>query len=136
MLKTPLNSWHHANRGRMVDFAGWEMPVQYSSIVDEHTKVRSAAGLFGHFSYGRWIFRGAGGETLLNSVLTNDTARLKVGDIRYSLVLSRRWRILDDVLVYTDFRTAGFLVVNAPIAKRSSTGCSNSRVLSATVFRI
>lgn len=112
MLKTPLNSWHHANRGRMVDFAGWEMPVQYSSIVDEHNKVRTAAGLFDISHMGRLEFRGTGAEALLNSVLTNDTARLKVGDIRYSLVCRADGGILDDVLVYR-LPDRWFLVVNA-----------------------
>jgi aminomethyltransferase len=84
----------------MVDFAGWEMPVQYSSIVDEHMAVRTAVGLFDISHMGRLQFRGDSSQAFLNSVLTNDTARLKVGDIRYSLICGKDGGILDDVLVY------------------------------------
>ena len=84
----------------MVDFAGWEMPVQYSSIVEEHNAVRSAVGLFDISHMGRLVFRGPTGEAFLNSVLTNDTSRMKAGDVRYSLVCDTNGGILDDVLVY------------------------------------
>ena len=88
------------HRGRMVDFAGWEMPVQYSSIVEEHSAVRSKVGLFDISHMGRLVFRGQTSESFLNSVLTNDTSRLKPGDVRYSLICDRSGGILDDVLVY------------------------------------
>jgi aminomethyltransferase len=100
MHTTPLNSWHHAHNGRMVDFAGWEMPVQYSSIVEEHNTVRNAVGLFDISHMGRLQFRGESSQAFLNGVLTNDTAKLKVGDVRYSLVCGKDGGILDDVLVY------------------------------------
>ncbi len=100
MLKTPLNPWHHSNNGRMVDFAGWEMPVQYSSIVDEHNAVRNAVGLFDISHMGRLQFRSDMSDEFLNGVLTNDTSKLKVGDVRYSLICNNDGGILDDVLVY------------------------------------
>ena len=100
MHTTPLNAWHHTHNGRMVDFAGWEMPVQYSSIVEEHNAVRNAAGLFDISHMGRLQFRGDASQAFLNGVLTNDTAKLKVGDVRYSLVCGKDGGILDDVLVY------------------------------------
>ena len=100
MLRTPLNSWHHSHNGRMVDFAGWEMPVQYSSIVEEHNAVRNGVGLFDISHMGRLQFRGDHSEAFLNGVLTNDTSKLKVGDVRYSLVCGKDGGILDDVLVY------------------------------------
>lgn len=84
----------------MVDFAGWEMPVQYSSIVEEHTAVRNAVGQFDISHMGRLQFRGSVCEGFLNGILTNDTTRLKVGDVRYSLVCDKDGGILDDVLVY------------------------------------
>ena len=83
MLRTPLNSWHHSHNGRMVDFAGWEMPVQYLSIVEEHNAVRNGVGLFDISHMGRLQFRGDHSEAFLNGVLTNDTSKLKVGDVRY-----------------------------------------------------
>lgn len=111
MLKTPLNSWHHSHNGRMVDFAGWEMPVQYSSIVEEHNAVRNAVGLFDISHMGRLQFRGDMSDEFLNGVLTNDTSKLKVGDVRYSLVCGKDGGILDDVLVYR-FSDRWELVVN------------------------
>jgi len=84
----------------MVDFAGWEMPVQYSSIVDEHNAVRNSVGLFDISHMGRLQFRGPTAEEFLNGVLTNDTSKLKIGDVRYSLVCDKSGGILDDVLVY------------------------------------
>lgn len=84
----------------MVDFAGWEMPVQYSSIVDEHNAVRNAVGLFDISHMGRLQFHGDSSQAFLNGVLTNDTAKLNVGDVRYSLICGKDGGILDDVLVY------------------------------------
>lgn len=100
MHTTPLNAWHHAHKGRMVDFAGWEMPVQYSSIVDEHKAVRTAAGLFDISHMGRLQFGGDSSQAFLNGILTNDTSKLNVGDVRYSLICGKDGGILDDVLVY------------------------------------
>lgn len=97
---TPLNGWHHTHQGRMVDFAGWEMPVQYSSIVEEHNAVRSTAGLFDISHMGRLQFYGDSSQAFLNGMLTNDTEKLKAGDVRYSLICGKDGGILDDVLVY------------------------------------
>lgn len=96
----------------MVDFADWEMPVQYSSIVDEHNAVRSAVGLFDISHMGRLQFRGRTAEAFLNGVLTNDTSKLKVGNVRYSLICGKDGGILDDVLMYR-FPDRWELVVNA-----------------------
>ncbi len=112
MNQTPLNQWHHEHNGRMVDFAGWEMPVQYSSIVEEHNAVRNAAGLFDISHMGRLQFFGETAGDFLNSVVTNDTSRLKPGDVRYSLVCNHDAGILDDVLVYR-LADRWELVVNA-----------------------
>ena len=62
LAKTPLHDWHVAHRGRMVDFAGWSMPVQYESIVAEHEAVRKAVGLFDISHMGRLTFAGAGAD--------------------------------------------------------------------------
>ena len=90
MLRTACYSWHVAHGGRMVDFAGWEMPVQYASIIEEHQAVRQAAGLFDIAHMGRIKFTGDGACGLLDLLLTNDVTKLKPGDIRYSLVVNDR----------------------------------------------
>jgi aminomethyltransferase len=96
----------------MVDFAGWEMPVQYTSIIEEHQAVRQAAGLFDIAHMGRIKFTGPDACRLLDHLLTNDVTKLKPGEIRYSLITNEAGGILDDVLVYR-FESFYFLVVNA-----------------------
>ena len=100
MKTTPLNHWHRANNGRMVEFAGWEMPVQYTSIVEEHLAVRKSAGLFDISHMGRLTFKGETAGEFLNSALTNDVSALQTGDVRYSLICRHDAGIIDDVLVY------------------------------------
>lgn len=112
MLKTALHDWHVAHQGRMVDFAGWDMPVQYSSITEEHLAVRTAAGLFDIAHMGRLIFSGPDACALLDSIITNDATKLEVGQIRYALVCNEQGGILDDVLAYR-FDNHYLLVVNA-----------------------
>ncbi len=96
----------------MVNFAGWDMPVQYTSIVAEHHAVRRAAGLFDIAHMGRLRFTGPDAALFLDYLVTNDVPALAVGQIKYALVTNERGGILDDVLVY---RLAGshLLVVNA-----------------------
>lgn len=112
MLQTALHDWHVARGARMVDFAGWEMPVQYTSIIEEHHAVRKAAGVFDIAHMGRLSFTGPDACRLLDHLLTNDVTKLNVGQIRYSLVCNEQGGILDDVLVYR-FPEHYLLVVNA-----------------------
>src|SRR5437660_232176 len=99
-LRTPLYDRHVALGARMVDFAGWDMPVQYTSIIEEHQAVRTEAGLFDISHMGRLWFAGAQGTELIQKLFTNNAATLKEGQIRYGLVCNDNGGILDDVLVY------------------------------------
>jgi aminomethyltransferase len=112
LLRTPCYDWHVSHGGRMVEFGGWEMPVQYSSIVAEHQAVRNAAGLFDIAHMGRVKFSGPDAAKLLRHLVTNDVHRLAVGRIQYALVTNEQGGILDDVLVYR-FPDFHLLVVNA-----------------------
>lgn len=133
MRKTPLYSWHCMHNGRMVDFAGWEMPVQYTSIVEEHTAVRNAVGLFDISHMGRLQFRGDLADEFLNGILTNDTSKLKIGDVRYSLVCGKDGGILDDVLV-SRLPDRWELVVNASNRDKLIDWISNSAGFAAIEF--
>ncbi len=113
MLRTPLCDWHQAHAGRMVEFAGWRMPIQYTSIVEEHTAVRERVGLFDIAHMGRLCFTGPDAMSFLDHLLTNDVTRLKIGQVRYSLVCNRAGGILDDVLIYRLGDGTYMLVVNA-----------------------
>ena len=120
-LRTPLCPWHEAHGGRMVDFAGWWMPVQYASIVDEHVATRTAAGMFDVSHMGRLTVTGPGSRDWLESLLTRRVADMDVGRVRYTLVPSDSGgtvAILDDALVAREADAADgtprfALVVNA-----------------------
>lgn len=112
LLQTVFHDWHAAHGGRMVEFGGWHMPVQYSTIVEEHGTVRQAVGLFDIAHMGRLWFTGPDACRFLDHLLTNDVSKLKVGQVRYSLVTNELGGILDDVLVYR-LDDAYMLVVNA-----------------------
>src|SRR5262245_53689656 len=98
--RTPLYDWHVAHSARVVDFAGWDMPVQYTTIIDEHTAVRTAAGLFDISHMGRLSFGGADALALIQHVFTNDAATMKDFQVRYGLVCNDQGGVRDDVLVY------------------------------------
>jgi aminomethyltransferase len=101
MLKrTPLYERHVAMGARMVDFAGWEMPVQYSGVIDEHNAVRNAAGLFDISHMGRFIVSGPDAETFLQYVATCDVARIGVGQSSYGLLCRPTGGIVDDIFIY------------------------------------
>ena len=97
---TPLHAWHTANGGRMVDFAGWSMPVQYTSIVDEHDATRNTFGMFDVSHMGRFTFTGPEAGSFIDSLTTRRVNNVGVGKIRYSLVCREDGGILDDILVY------------------------------------
>jgi aminomethyltransferase len=110
---TPLRDFHVAHGGRMVEFAGWEMPVQYRSILEEHKAVRRAAGLFDVSHMGEADVRGPEAEGFLNHLVTNDVARLFPGRALYTPMCYPNGGVVDDLLVY--MRGAGdyFLCFNA-----------------------
>src|SRR3954467_10008410 len=99
-MRTSLYDWHVAHGARVVDFGGWDMPIQYTTIIDEHTAVRTAAGLFDVSHMGRLSFGGAGALDLIQQVYTNDAAAMKDFQVRYGLVCNDQGGIRDDVLVY------------------------------------
>jgi len=105
LLETPLASWHVAHGGRMVDFAGWRMPVLYGSIVDEHLATRRAAGVFDVSHMGRLAVTGPAAISWLESLLTRRVSDIDVGRARYTLITSDVVAspvILDDALVSRD----------------------------------
>jgi aminomethyltransferase len=110
--RTPLYDWHVAHGARMVDFAGWDMPVQYTGIVEEHQTVRSAVGVFDISHMGRLWLPGGDALGLVQRIYTNNAATLKEGQVRYGLICNEQGGILDDVLVY-GWKDGFGIVVNA-----------------------
>src|SRR5205823_3817650 len=110
MKKTPLHARHVASGARMVEFAGWEMPVEYTGITQEHLAVRSAAGLFDVSHMGELEIAGKDALAAVQSIFCNDAAKLQPGDAQYSAILTDQHTFVDDVLVYR-LRSDHFLIV-------------------------
>lgn len=107
----PLDSWHKDRGGRMVEFAGYMMPVQYEGIMAEHLWTRENAGLFDVSHMGQLYITGEGVEAALEAALPIDLSTLKTGSVRYSLLLDENGGILDDLMV-TRWESGFYLVVN------------------------
>jgi aminomethyltransferase len=113
MLKrTPLYNIHRALGAKMVDFAGYEMPVQYSGIIEEHLTVRKKVGVFDVSHMGEFFVRGSGALEFLQKVTVNDVARLKSGRVQYTAMCYHDGGIIDDLLIYR-MENQYMLVVNA-----------------------
>ena len=110
---SPLESAHLELGARLVPFAGWNMPVQYSSIIEEHTAVREAVGIFDISHMGQFFVSGEGSMEWLNGMLTNDLSKLEVGQGQYSLMLNEQGGVIDDLILYRSGDNDFFLVVNA-----------------------
>jgi aminomethyltransferase len=113
LKKTPLNARHRSHGARMVEFGGWEMPVEYSGISDEHIAVRTRAGLFDVSHMGEIEIAGAAALDFVSWLTSNDPARLSVGQAQYSALLTERGTFVDDILVYRLLEDHFLLVVNA-----------------------
>lgn len=113
LLRTALHAAHLEAGGRLVPFAGWEMPVQYSGVMEEHRAVRSAAGLFDVSHMGEVRVSGAGAEAFLQHLTPNDVAKLAPGRAHYSALLTPEGTYIDDLLVYRLTADEFLLVVNA-----------------------
>ena len=110
---TPLNSVHRALGAKMVDFGGWDMPVQYSGIIDEHNAVRNAVGVFDVSHMGEIEIRGPEAAKLTDYVTTNAVHKLKLGQAHYSGLLYEHGGFVDDILVHKVADDHYFLCVNA-----------------------
>jgi aminomethyltransferase len=114
MLKrTALFSAHQKLGAKLIDFGGWEMPVQYTSITDEHLAVRNAAGIFDISHMGEVTVSGAAAAEFLNQLLTNDIKKLTPGLGQYTLMCNERGGVIDDLYAYRLCGDVYFLIINA-----------------------
>ncbi|MCB1095836.1 MAG: glycine cleavage system aminomethyltransferase GcvT [Verrucomicrobiae bacterium] len=111
--ETPLRTAHEKLGARMVPFAGWRMPVQYTGIVAEHTAVRENVGVFDISHMGQFFVSGPSASAWLNGLLTNDVNALGDGEGQYSLLLNENGGVIDDLILYRLNAERFFLVVNA-----------------------
>jgi aminomethyltransferase len=114
MLKrTPLYEAHLACGGKMVEFGGWEMPVQYAGIIEEHRAVRERVGLFDISHMGEVLVAGPNAEKVLNRLFTNDLRKIEVGQAQYTLMCNEAGGVIDDLIAYRVEPTVYLLVINA-----------------------
>src|SRR5471030_2641088 len=113
MKRTALFSAHQKLGAKLIDFGGWEMPVQYTSITDEHLAVRNAAGIFDISHMGEVTVSGAKAAEFLNRVLTNDIRKLAPGEGQYTLMCSEHGGVIDDLLAYRLSEEVYLLIINA-----------------------
>ena len=113
MKRTALYDRHVTAGGRLVEFAGYEMPVQYAGVIAEHTAVRTAAGLFDVSHMGQIVFRGTDAVDTVNKLITNDLNRVSTGRAQYTLFCRPDGGILDDAICYRIADDEVMVVVNA-----------------------
>ncbi len=113
MKKTKINKAHYLLKGKMVDFAGWDLPVQYSGLSNEHNAVRTTGGIFDVSHMGEIRFKGPQALDAVQYITSNNVAKLKPGKIHYSGLLMDNGCFVDDLLVYMISEEEYFLVVNA-----------------------
>ena len=113
LKKTALNAAHRALKAKMVDFGGWDMPVEYGGLIAEHMAVRTGVGLFDVSHMGEIHFRGPGSLAAVQQITMNDASRLKDGQAQYSALLTPEGAFVDDILVHRLSENDYLLVVNA-----------------------
>lgn len=113
MKKTPLYEKHVALEGKVIDFGGWALPVQYTGIIQEHEMVRTSSGLFDVSHMGEILVEGRESSSYVQKVITNDISNMTVGQVIYSLMCYEDGGVVDDLLVYKTAEDKYFLVVNA-----------------------
>lgn len=118
MRRSPLHEEHLRLGGKMVDFAGWELPVMYSSIIEEHEATRSAAGLFDISHMGEILIRGGNSRAMLASLIPTRLDRLAPGAAMYSCLCNERGGVIDDIFIFMLAEKEYYLVVNASTTEK------------------
>src|SRR5258706_9957718 len=113
LKKTPLNARHRASGAKMVPFGGWDMPIEYSGLSNEHTAVRTRAGLFDVSHMGEIEIAGKDALAAVQRFSSNDASKLAIGQAQYSGLLTPEGTFVDDLLVYRLAASHFLLVVNA-----------------------
>jgi aminomethyltransferase len=133
LKRTPLYATHLEWGAKMVPFGGWEMPVQYSGILEEHAAVRERVGLFDISHMGEFLVAGPNAEAVLNELLSNDLRKIAVGQAQYTLLCDEHGGIIDDLIAYRVEPSMFLLVVNASNIEKDFVWM-NARASKAAVF--
>src|ERR1700721_4180124 len=122
LRRTSLHATHHAHKARMVDFGGWDMPVQYSGLVAEHMAVRTGVGVFDVSHMGDIQLRGPNSLAAVQHISMNDASKLKEGQAHYSALLYPNGTFVDDVIVHKLSDNDAVLVINAGTREKGGNG--------------
>ena len=123
MKQTPFNAIHHALGAKMQEFAGYDMPIEYSGIIDEHNTVVNAVGVFDVSHMGEFWVKGQNAQAFVQKITSNDVANLPVGKVQYSCFPNDNGGIIDDLLVYHYELEKFMLVVNAANIEKDWNWC-------------
>ena len=113
MKKTALYENHVACGGKIIEFCGWLLPVEYSGLVPEHHAVRNQAGLFDVSHMGEVSVKGPGSEAFVQNLVTNDVSNMVNGQVLYGMMCQPDGGVVDDLLVYKKSKESWYLVINA-----------------------
>src|ERR1700721_1139161 len=126
LKKTALNATHRALKAKMVDFGGWDMPVEYpgsgGGLIAEHMAVRTGVGLFDVSHMGEIQFRGPGSLAAVQRLCMNDASKLQIGQAHYSAMLYPNGTFVDDVVVHKLFTNDYLIVINAGTREKDVQG--------------
>ena len=122
LKRTPLNDYYHEQGAKLVDFGGWEMPVQFSSIKEEHTAVREDVGIFDVSHMGEILVTGNQAEEFLNYALTNDISKLTDVKAQYTAITNENGGVIDDLVVYKLQENEYLLIQTQEILIQTSNG--------------
>ncbi len=136
MKKTPFNEVHRKLGAKMVDFGGWDMPVQYSGIVAEHKCVRENCGLFDVSHMGEVEVKGENAEKFIQNLITNDVSKMEKNQCLYSPMLYENAGIVDDLLVYKINRNHFMIVVNASNVEKDFNWMKKQSIAGAELINI
>ncbi|MGD1821490.1 MAG: glycine cleavage system aminomethyltransferase GcvT [Pleomorphochaeta sp.] len=131
--KTPLYDEHVSLKGKMVEFADYLLPIQYTSIVEEHLAVREKVGIFDVSHMGEILVEGDNAIPFLNSLISNNIEKIKSSRIKYSLFINERGNIIDDFLIYCINEKKLFLVVNAANKQKDYNWLIKNRIEGVTI---
>jgi len=131
MKKTPFNEIHHALGAKMHEFAGYDMPIEYSGIIEEHNTVVNATGVFDVSHMGEFWVKGPNAKALIQRLTTNDVSALPVGKAQYTCFPNENGGIIDDLLVYHYEPEKYMLVVNASNIEKDWNWCTKNNTMRA-----
>ncbi len=131
--QTPLYNDHLRLNARMANFAGWQMPIQYSGIIKEHNAVRTSAGLFDVSHMGEIEFSGPQALPTVNYLTANDASKLQDGHAQYSILLNEKATVIDDIIVYRFSAEKFLMVVNASNAEKDFNWVTQNNKFQATI---